>query len=76
MQESPVYQSIDERKKAIETILELVDIRFHVRPTGTLNSAIESIKDLPRLKELLRAAVLVESLEDFRHILENNDKSD
>ena len=83
MQESPVYQSIlekgiaqGERKKAIETILELIDIRFQVRPTGTLNSAIESINDLSRLSELHRAAAQVESLEAFEHILENNDKSD
>ena len=87
MQESPVYQSIlekgraqgieqGERKKAIETILELIDIRFQVRPTGTLNSAIESINDLSRLSELHRAAAQVESLEAFEHLLENDDKSD
>lgn len=83
MQESPVYQSIlekgieqGERKRSIEYILELIDIRFQVRPTGTLNSAIESIDNLSRLKVLYRAALQVKSLEAFRHILENKDKSD
>lgn len=87
MRESPVYQSIlekgiaqgieqGERKRAIENILELIDIRFQVRATGTLNSAIESINDLSRLSELHRAAAQVESLEAFRHLLENNDNSD
>lgn len=65
-----------ERKKAIENILELIDIRFQVRVTETLNSAIEDINDLSRLSELHRAAAQVESLEAFEHLLENNDKSD
>lgn len=65
-----------ERNNTIETILEIIGIRFQVRPTGTINSAIESIDDLSRLKALRRAASQVESLEAFRHILENNDTSD
>lgn len=65
-----------ERKKAIENILELIDIRFQVRATETLNSAIEAINDLSRLSELHRAAAQVESLEAFEHLLENNGKSD
>ncbi len=65
-----------ERKKAIENILELIDIRFQVRPTETMNSAIEDITDLSRLSELHRAAAQVESLEAFEHLLENNGKSD
>ena len=83
MQESPVYQSILEkgiaqgaRKMLIETILELIDVRFQVKPPGTLNSAIESIGDLSRLKELRRAAAQVESLAAFEHLLKNNSNSD
>ena len=83
MQESPVYQSILEkgiaqgaRKMLIETILELIDVRFQVKPPRSLNSAIESIDDLSRLRELHRAAAQVESLEAFRHILERDSNSD
>ena len=91
MQESPVYQSIlkkgiaqgieqgieqGERKYAIETILEIIDVRFQVRPPRIINSAIESIDDLSRLKALHRAALQVESLEAFEHLLETNGKSD
>ena len=60
----------------IETILELIDVRFQVKPPGTLNSAIESIDDLSRLKELRRAAAQVESLAAFEHLLKNNSNSD
>ena len=45
-----------ERNNTIETILEIIDIRFQVRQTGTINSAIKSIDDLSRLKALRRAA--------------------
>lgn len=86
MQESPVYQSIlekgkaqgreqGERKKAIENIFELIDIRFQAKATETLSSAIEDINDLSRLSELHRAAAQVENLEAFKHLLENNGKS-
>ena len=91
MQESPIYQSIiekgraqgieqgeaqGERKNTIESILELIDIRFQVHPPATLNIAIESIEELSRLKQLRRAAAEVDSLEEFIHFLENGNISD
>ena len=83
MQESPVYQYIiekgiaqGERKNTIETILELIDIRFQVRSTTTLNSALENIDNLSQLKQLRRAAAQVDSLEEFIRVLENGNSSD
>ena len=86
MQESSVYQYIiekgieqgieqGERKNAIESILELLNIRFRISKTGTLKPAIESVDDLQRLRQLHRAAAQVQNLEAFIHILETDNVS-
>ena len=87
MQESSVYQYIiekgrvqgieqGERKSTIESILELLDIRFHVGVDETLKPAIERISNLQRLRQLRRAAAQVQSLEAFIQTLEANNDSD
>lgn len=52
--------------------MELLDIRFQVRMTDTIKSTIEDIDDLQHLKQLRRAAVQLESLEEFKSFMVNN----
>ena len=82
MQESTVYQNIirkgieqGERKNTIESILELLNIRFQDSTTETLETTIEGIDDLARLKQLRRAAAQVQTLAAFIRTLENGDES-
>ena len=82
MQESTVYQNIirkgieqGERKNTIESILELLNIRFQDSTTETLETTIEGIDDLARLKQLRRAAAQVQTLALFIRALENGDES-
>ena len=82
MQESSVYQYIIEQGKAqgieqgernntVESILELLSIRFQIDTTEAMKSDIESIESLQRLKQLRRAAAQVQDLDAFMHILQN-----
>ena len=78
MQESSVYQYIieqgieqGERNNTVETILELLSMRFQIDTTEAIKSDIERINSLKRLKQLRRAAYEVESLDAFMHILQN-----
>ena len=64
-----------ERKNTIEGILELLDIRFQDSTTETLETTIEGIDDLTRLKQLRRAAAQVQTLAAFIRTLENGDES-
>ena len=64
-----------ERKNTIESILELLDIRFQDSTTETLGTTIEDIDDLTRLKQLRRAAAQVQTLAAFIRTLENGDES-
>ena len=61
-----------ERKAAIESLLDVLDVRFQSSEVQTLNPIIESIEELPHLRELLREAVQVPSLDEFRRILSSN----
>ncbi len=51
-------------------ILDVLEIRFDLRETDPLSARISAIEDLQRLKQLLRAAVQVSSLEAFQHLLD------
>ena len=42
-----------ERKAAIESLLDVLDVRFQSSEVQTLNPIIESIEELPHLRELL-----------------------
>ena len=79
MQESSVIQHFTEqgikqgeRKAAIESLLDVLEVRFQSSEVQTLNPIIESIEELPYLRELLREAVQVPSLDEFRRILSSN----
>ena len=54
-----------ERKGIIESILTLLGTRFHPNAVQILKPNLETIDDLPRLKELLIVASHVENFEEF-----------
>ena len=56
-----------------ENILETLAFRLHPEAAETFKSALESIDDLQRLKQLFRVAMQVEIPEDFTQALNEND---
>ena len=81
MYESSVVQHFAERalKQGIEQgieqtlredVQEALAIRFELAASDPLAARIETIDDVPRLKQLHRAAIQVPSLDAFRHLLD------
>jgi len=77
MQGSSTYQYIIEqgiergaRKNALESLFDVLDVRFDASAVQAVKPTLERIDDLQRLKQLLRAALQAKSLESFRHTLE------
>ena len=58
------------RERAIEDLLDVLEIRFALGAADPLAARIRDIRDLQRLKQLHRAAIQVENLEAFRPLLE------
>ena len=58
-----------ERKGIIESILALLGTRFPPNTVQILKPNLETIDDLPRLKELLIVASHVENFEEFAQTL-------
>ncbi len=58
------------RQRAIEDILDVLEIRFDLSEAHPLSARIAAIDDLQRLKQLLRAAIQVSSLEAFEQALD------
>ena len=67
-----IEQGIEQggRQRAIEDILEILEIRFDLRETHPLSPGIAEIDDLQRLKQLLRAAIQVPNLEAFQRVFD------
>ena len=59
-----------ERRSTIGAILDVLEIRFDLSEAHPLSTRIAAIDDLQRLKQLLRSAVQVSSLEAFEHVLD------
>jgi predicted transposase YdaD len=57
------------RERAIEDLLDVLEIRFALAASDPLADHIGAIDDVQRLKQLHRAAIQVPSLEAFRHLL-------
>ena len=55
-----------------ENILEILAFRLQPEVAETFKSALEAVDDLQRLKQLFRAAMRVESPEDFTQALDEN----
>ena len=66
-----IEQGIEQggRQRAIEDILEILEIRFDMPETHPLSTRIAAIEDLQHLKQLLRAAIQVPNLEAFQRVL-------
>ena len=63
-----------ERKAAIESLLDVLEVRFQSSEVQTLKPKIESIEELQTLKQLHHEALQVSSLDEFRRILSSNGK--
>ena len=59
-----------ERRSTIGAILDVLEIRFDLSEAHPLSARIAAIDDLQRLKQLLRAAIQVSSLEAFEQALD------
>ena len=57
-----------ERIRALEDILEVLELRL--QSASLFKPRLEAIDDLQRLEQLLSAAVLADSPEDFRKVLD------
>ena len=60
------------RAEARENILEVLTLRFQSDVVQTVKLNLEAIDDLQRLKQLHRAAILADRLEDFQQVLAEN----
>ena len=58
------------RERAIEDLLDVLEIRFGLAASDPLAARIGAIDDAQRLKQLHRAAIQVPSLEAFRDLLD------
>ncbi len=72
--EQGVQQGIQQGSQEIirENILETLAFQLESEVAETFKSALESIDDLQRLKQLFRAAMRVETSEDFTRALNEN----
>ena len=70
--EEGIEQGIERggRERAIEDLLDVLEIRFALGAADPLAARIRDIRDLQRLKQLHRAAIQVENLETFQPLLE------
>ena len=59
------------RERAIEDILDVLEIRFDLPASHPLSARISAIEDLQRLKQLHRAAIQVSNLDEFKRMLDS-----
>ena len=67
-----IEQGIEQggRERAIEDLLDVLEIRFGLAASDPLAARLGAIGDMQRLKQLHRAAIQVPSLEAFRNLLD------
>ena len=58
------------RERAIEALLDVLEIRFALGAAEPLAARVRGMEDLQRLKHLHRAAIQVESLKAFQALLD------
>jgi hypothetical protein len=70
--EEGIQQGIEQRERgyAIKNIITVLEIRFDLHESENLSARLATITDLQRLKQLLRSAVQVSSLEAFEQALD------
>ena len=72
MYESSIVQHFTERgqrQQGIESVLDILGMRFDPSAAETLKPAIETIEDLQHLRQLLRSAVQAPNLDEFKQTL-------
>ena len=69
--EQGIEQGIEqgERKGVLESLVDVLESQFQHSEVQTLKPTLERIEELQYLRQLLREAVQVTSLDEFRHIL-------
>ena len=74
MAEVLIEQGIEQgvKETTIESILLFLDTRFQANTAQTLKPTLETINDLQRLKQLLRDATQVQTLDAFIANLRTN----
>ena len=77
IRESPVAQYLTQqgieqggRERAIEALLDVLEIRFALDAAEPLAARVRGMEDLQRLKRLHRSAIQVESLKAFQALLD------
>ena len=77
MRESSFAQYLEERgiergvrERAVEDILDVLEIRFDPAVAGQFAAHIAAIEDMQRLKQLHRTAVQVDDLAAFQRVLD------
>ena len=70
--EQGIEQGIERggRQRAIEDLLDVLEIRFDMPETHPLSARIAAIDDLQRLKQLHRSAIQVPNIEAFQRVLD------
>ena len=70
--EKALKQGIEQggRERAVEALLDVLEIRFGLAASDPLATRLGAIDDVPRLKQLHRAAIQVPSLKTFRNLLD------
>ncbi|MDE0085742.1 MAG: hypothetical protein OXU23_08540 [Candidatus Poribacteria bacterium] len=61
-----------ERKKTIELLLDVLEVRFQPNNLQTLKPTLENIQEQQELKQLFLEAVQVSSFDEFKRILASN----
>jgi hypothetical protein len=72
MYESSIAQHFTERgqrQQGIESVLDILGMRFDSSVAESLKPTIEMIEDLQHLKQLLRSAVQAPNLDEFKQTL-------
>ena len=77
MHEIPIVQYWTEqataearREKSRESILRVLEVRLHPDATRDFQSTLDTVDDAQGLDELLDAAALADSVEDFQRVLD------
>ena len=72
--EQGIEQGIEqgERKGVLESLVDVLESQFQHSEVQTLKPTLERIEELQYLRQLLREAVQVTSLDEFRRILASN----
>lgn len=56
------------RKATCESVIEVLETRFEAVPQELIES-LKAVNDLPLLKQLLKSAVTVDSVEEFEQVM-------